>query len=120
MRRLALLIALSLPAAAHAQATPAAQPAPAAKTTPAAQAAQPSADAKYDEGTVRKLDTARSLLICDMPDGPVTYDVSQAQLVDAQGKAAGSATQGLSAGQKIRITYTVGHGAQASEVRILK
>ena len=117
MRHLALLAVLTLPGIARAQTPPAAAP---AAQQPAPASAGTSSDTKYDEGAVRKVDTARSLLICDMPDGPVTYDVSQAQLIDAQGKPAGAATQGLSAGQKIRITYVVGHGAQASEVRILK
>lgn len=135
MRHLALAVILFAPAAAVAQdATSPTAPAPAA-TAPAAAPVAPTSgssegsEVKHDQGTVRTVDAQRGTAIADMPDGPVTYDISQAQLIDAAGKPAGVATAGLKTGDKMRVTYTVDdacatkpacRGALASEVRLVK
>ena len=115
MRRIAFAALLFAPLLARAQGAPVATPAPSATAAPAE-----SDDIKHDQGTVRTVDAQRGLVICDLPDGPVTYDISAAQLIDAEGKAAGVAANGLKTGDKVRITYVVNNGAKASEVRILK
>lgn len=137
LRRLVIAAVLSVPALALGQADPGST-APQATgqvpvhqdTAPAAAAAAPEgSDVKHDQGTVRTVDAQRGTVIADLPDGPVTYDVSQAQLLDAEGKPAGVATQGLKTGDRIRITYKVDvscehapacKGAIASEVRLMK
>ena len=81
--------------------------------------AQQTADTKYDIGSVRTVDATRGVMICDMPDGQVTYDVSQAQVFDVEGKPQGAAAS-LHPGDKVRITYLINNGAKVSEVRIWK
>jgi hypothetical protein len=126
MLRLAFVFLLLAPGAALAQDASAPQ-AVAPSAAPAAAAEAP--EVKHDQGTVRTIDAQRGTCIADMPDGPVTYDISQAQLIDLAGKPAGVATAGLKTGDKIRITYTVDascphapacRGAIASEVRRVK
>lgn len=109
MRRTLFAVCLLVPGLALAQA-PAAPPAAPAE----------SPDAKHDQGTVRTVDTQKGLLIADLPDGPVTYDVSRAQLLDVDGKPQGSAVTGLKTGDKVRITYVIENGAKVSEIRIVK
>jgi len=118
---------LFTPGAATAQ--EAAAPATAPASAPATAASAAADEAKHDQGTVRTVDPQRGTCITDMADGPVTYDVSQAQLIDAAGKPAGVATAGLKPGDKVLITYSVDtscahapacRGAMASEVRLLK
>ena len=124
MRRILFALTLALPAVAFAQGaptTPAPEAAPTGPTEPV--------EVKHDQGTVRTVDAQSGKLIADMPDGPVTYDISQAQLLDLSGKPAGVASTGLHAGDKVRITYRVDDscehkpackGAIASEVRLVK
>ena len=78
-----------------------------------------STETKVDIGVIRTLDAGRSSMICDMPDGQVTYDVSQAQVFDVEGKPQGAAAS-LHPGDKVRITYVINNGAKVSEVRIWK
>jgi hypothetical protein len=118
MRTLIAATLLLVPALALGQGAPAA-PAPAAPME--------SEDIKHDQGIVRTVDAQRGVAICDCPSGPVTYDISQAQLFDAEGKPAGLAAANLKTGDKVRVTYTVqpdntkpSPGAHASEVRIVK
>lgn len=131
VRRLLFAALLCAPALALGQDAPGPSTPPA--TTGQApvhrQAAAEGPEVKHDQGTVRTVDAQRGLIICDMPDGQVTYDVSQAQLLDADGKPAGVAASGLKTADKVRITYTIDtscehapacKGALASEVRVLK
>jgi len=132
MRRFVFALVVILPGLAFAQgateATPAPAPVPAPVPAPAATAPATApladGDVKHDVGTVRTVDAQRGMAIVDCSNGPVTYDVSSAQLIDADGKAAGVATTGLKTGDKVRVTYVItlqiGHGAKASEVRIVK
>ena len=127
MRRLVFALIVLVPGLALAQGsaegTPAPAPVPAPATAPAT-APVADGDVKHDQGTVRTIDAQRGTAIVDCPNGPVTYDVSSAQLIDAEGRAVGVATTGLKTGDKVRVTYVItlqiAHGAKASEVRILK
>jgi hypothetical protein len=77
------------------------------------------ADTKFDIGTVRTIDAQHNLMVCDMPDGQVNYDVSGAQVFDAEGKPQGAASS-LKPGDKVRVMYVINHGAKASEVKLMK
>ncbi|MBS2026836.1 MAG: hypothetical protein JST54_02935 [Deltaproteobacteria bacterium] len=128
MRRLVFALIVLAPGLALAQGaaagTPAPAPVPAPAPAPAVPAPVADGDVKHDQGTVRTIDAQRGTAIVDCPNGPVTYDVSSAQLIDANGNAAGVAATGLKTGDKVRVTYVItlqiGRGAKASEVRILK
>lgn len=117
MRHILTLVALLTPAAALAQA-------PAAPA--AAPVAYPESEAtKHDQGTVKSVDVQRGLLICDLPDGSVTYQVGSAQLLDAEGKPQGAAPGSLKAGDRVKITYEIipsgpERGAKASVIRLMK
>jgi hypothetical protein len=75
-------------------------------------------DTKIDIGTVRTLDPAHGIMICDMPDGQVTYDVTAAQVFDEAGKPLGAASA-LHPGDKVRVVYIIGNGAKVSEVWVM-
>lgn len=74
---------------------------------------------KHDIGVVKAAESTRSVLIVDMPDGQVTFDVAAAQVIDADGKPAGTATS-LKAGDKVRVDYVINNGAKVSTIYLLK
>jgi hypothetical protein len=116
MRHIFTLLAMLAPGLALAQ-----SPAPAAPPVAAPEAES----VKHDQGAVKTIDVQRGVIICEMPDGPVTYEVGSAQLVDVDGKPQGAAPGSLKAGDKVKVTYEIiaagpGRGAKASLIRIIK
>lgn len=75
-------------------------------------------DTKVDTGTVRTVDPTHGVMICDMPDGQVTFDVNQAQVFDDAGKPLGAASA-LHPGDKVRVFYLINNGAKVSEVWVI-
>ena len=105
-----------VPLAARAQ-TPPAAPGPVwPSNRPSSATVAP--DTKIDIGTVRTVDPTHGVMICDMPDGQVTYDVSKAQVLDDSGKPLGAATA-LHPGDKVRVVYTINQGAKVTDVWVL-
>jgi hypothetical protein len=82
---------------------------------PAPRLAPPSQALKCDRATVVQVMAGTSELVGITAAGPVTYKIGSAQLVSPNGRPMGTPT-GLKPGQKIRVYYTVGDGAIASEV----
>ena len=74
---------------------------------------------KHDLGTVKTADGTKNVLIVDTPAGQVTYDASNAQVFDAEGKPVGTASS-LKGGDKVHVIYVVNNGAKVSEIRLLK
>src|SRR5437016_13413258 len=93
-------------AALLAQATP---PYPAPKLVPVADRLN------CDFGPVLSLDPAKGELRLTTPAGVVTYKVSEAQVIGADGKPKGGAGT-LSVGQRVRVYYVLEDGAKVSEI----
>ncbi len=83
---------------------------------PAPRLAPVSQSTKCDRATVVQVMPATSELVGKTVAGSVTYKVGSAQLISADGRPLGAPTT-LKPGQRIRVYYTVGDGAVASENR---
>ena len=81
---------------------------------PAPKLAPASENLKCDRATVVQVMAATSELIGMTAAGSVTYKIAGAQVLGPEGRPLGAG--GLKPRQKIRVYYTLGDGAIASEV----
>jgi hypothetical protein len=120
LSRWMLTAALAGPSSLAGAQTPPATPSTTAPVWPANRpsSATVSPETKIDIGTVRTVDPTHGVMICDMPDGQVTYDVSRVQVLDDAGKPLGAATA-LHPGDHVRVIYVINNGAKVSEVWVI-
>jgi hypothetical protein len=88
---------------------------------------------KTDSGQVRQVDIKKQILVCDLPDGTITYNVAGALLLDAAGASLGTigtlgaaTTVKLPIGQRVQVDYHIqpdiqlpDHGAHATAIRLV-